>query len=65
MVGYVTSFCCDTTARGADGRGYRTIFVADADGGPDLARADGSPYPSGKVLEDVTSEQLLDPPVRA
>jgi len=55
VVGYMTSFCCDTTARSAHGRDYRTIFVADAVGGPDLARTDGSPYPSGEVLEDVGS----------
>jgi biuret amidohydrolase len=53
IAGYMTSFCCDTTARSAHGRDYRTVFVADAVGGPDLARADGSVYPSADVLEDV------------
>jgi ureidoacrylate peracid hydrolase len=53
VVGYMTSFCCDTTARSAHGRDYRTVFVADAVGGPDLARTDGSPYQSAEVLEDV------------
>ena len=55
VAGYMTSFCCDTTARSAHGRDYRTIFVADAVGGPDLTRTDGSPYPSAEVLEDVGS----------
>jgi ureidoacrylate peracid hydrolase len=55
IVGYMTSFCCDTTARGAHGRDYKTIFVPDAVGGPDLERLDGSTYPSGEVLEDVAA----------
>jgi ureidoacrylate peracid hydrolase len=53
VAGYMTSFCCDTTARSAHGRDYRTVFVADAVGGPDLERTDGSPYPAAVVLEDV------------
>lgn len=53
VAGYMTSFCCDTTARTAHGRDYRTVFVADAVGGPDLVRTDGSLYPSAEVLEDV------------
>src|SRR5271157_566529 len=55
LVGYMTSFCCDTTARSAQSRDYETIFVADAVGGPDLVRLDGSPYPSAQVLDDVAS----------
>jgi nicotinamidase-related amidase len=53
ITGYMTSFCCDTTARSAHGRDYRTVFVADAVGGPDLVRLDGAPYASGDVLDDV------------
>jgi ureidoacrylate peracid hydrolase len=55
LVGYMTSFCCDTTARSAQSRDYETIFVSDAVGGPDLVRLDGSPYPSAEVLEDVAA----------
>jgi ureidoacrylate peracid hydrolase len=55
IAGYMTSFCCDTTARAAQTREYETVFVADAVGGPDLVRLDGSPYPSAQVLDDVAS----------
>jgi ureidoacrylate peracid hydrolase len=55
IAGYMTSFCCDTTARSAHSRDYGTIFVRDAVGGPDLERLDGSPYPSAEVLEDVAA----------
>jgi ureidoacrylate peracid hydrolase len=55
VVGYMTSFCCDSTARSAQSRDYGTIFVRDAVGGPDLERLDGSPYPSAEVLEDVAA----------
>jgi len=55
IAGYMTSFCCDTTARSAHGRDYATVFVADAVGGPDLERLDGSPYPSTEVLDDVAA----------
>jgi len=55
VTGFMTSFCCDTTARSAHGRDYRTVFVPDAVGGPDLVRLDGSPYPSAEVLDDVAA----------
>ena len=55
LVGYMSSFCCDTTARAAQSRDYQTVFVVDAVGGPDLVHLDGSPYPSPDVLEDVAS----------
>ena len=55
IVGYMTSFCCDSTARSAHSRDFRTIFVRDAVGGPDLERLDGGPYPSAEVLEDVAA----------
>jgi ureidoacrylate peracid hydrolase len=55
IAGYMTSFCCDTTARASQTREYETVFVADAVGGPDLVRLDGSPYPSAQVLDDVAS----------
>ena len=55
VVGYMTSFCCDSTARSAQSRDYETIFVRDAVGGPDLERLDGGPYPGSEVLEDVAA----------
>ena len=55
IAGYMTSFCCDATARSAQSRDYETIFALDAVGGPDLERLDGSPYPSAQVLEDVAA----------
>jgi biuret amidohydrolase len=55
VAGYMTSFCCDTTARSAQTRDYETVFVSDAVGGPDLERSDGSLYPSFQVLEDVSA----------
>lgn len=55
ICGYMTSFCCDSTARAAQGRDYQTVFVHDAIGGPDLERLDGSVYPSSEVLDDVSA----------
>jgi len=55
VVGYMTSFCCDSTARSAHGRDYETLFVPDAVGGPDLERLDGSPYPAAQVADDVAA----------
>ena len=55
VAGYMSSFCCDTTARSAQGRDYATVFAVDAVGGPDLERLDGSPYPSAEVLDDVAA----------
>ena len=40
IAGYMTSFCCDTTARAAQTRDYETVFVADAMGGPEQVRLD-------------------------
>ena len=53
LVGYMSSFCIDATARGAQGRDFATIVVADGVGGPDLERLDGSLYPSDEVRLDV------------
>ena len=53
--GYMTSFCCDSTARSAQSRDYETVFVIDAVGGPDLEHLDGRPYPSAEVLDDVSA----------
>ena len=53
LVGLMTSFCIDSTARGAHGRDVATIVVRDAIGGPDLERLDGSVYPASEVRDDV------------
>lgn len=50
--GYMTSFCCETTARDAHGRDYRVLFVRDANEGPDLPGPDGQPISHAKVLEN-------------
>ncbi len=52
VTGYMTSFCCETTARDAHGRDYRVLFVRDANEGPDLAGPDGQPIGHAKVLEN-------------
>jgi nicotinamidase-related amidase len=53
LVGLMTSFCIDSTARGAHGRDLATMVVGDAIGGPDLERLDGSIYPASQVRDDV------------
>jgi nicotinamidase-related amidase len=53
LVGLMTSFCIDSTARGAHGRDVATMVVSDAIGGPDLERLDGSVYPASEVRDDV------------
>jgi nicotinamidase-related amidase len=37
VCGYMTNFCCETTARVAHDRDYFVDFIADATGAPDLA----------------------------
>jgi nicotinamidase-related amidase len=37
ICGYMTNFCCDSTARAAHDRDYFVDFIADATGAPDLA----------------------------
>jgi nicotinamidase-related amidase len=37
ICGYMTNFCCETTARAAHDRDYFVDFLADATGAPDLA----------------------------
>jgi ureidoacrylate peracid hydrolase len=37
VCGYMTNFCCETTARAAHDRDYFVDFIADATGAPDLA----------------------------
>src|SRR5262249_14526398 len=50
VCGFMTSFCCETTARDAHGRDYEVLFVADANEGPDLEDAQGRPVPHDEVL---------------
>src|SRR5262249_49188809 len=50
ICGYMTSYCCETTAREAHGRDYRVLFVSDANEGPDLVGPDGEGVPHDKVL---------------
>jgi nicotinamidase-related amidase len=35
--GFMTQFCCVSSARSAHDRDYRTVFLSDATGGPDLS----------------------------
>ena len=56
IVGFMTSFCCTSTARSAHALDYEVLFVRDAIDGPDLARADGSTYPRNEVLDDVCDQ---------
>ncbi len=36
VCGYMTNFCCESTARAAHDRDYFVDFIADATGAPDL-----------------------------
>ena len=50
IVGLMTSFCCETTARDAHSRDYEVLFVSDGNEGPDLENADGEPVSHEDVL---------------
>lgn len=50
ITGYMTSFCCETTARDAHGRDYKVLFVRDANEGPDLASPAGDTVQHDVVL---------------
>jgi ureidoacrylate peracid hydrolase len=52
VCGFMTSFCCASTARTAHALDYEVLFVGDAVDGPDLERTDGSAYPHEAVLDD-------------
>ena len=39
ICGYMTNFCCDSTARAAHDRDYFVDFIADATGAPDLGES--------------------------
>lgn len=51
IVGLMTSFCCETTARAGHSRDYEVVFVSDANEGPDLAAPDGSVVAHTAVLD--------------
>ena len=51
IVGLMTSFCCETTARDAHSRDYEVLFVSDGNEGPDLENADGEPVSHADVLK--------------
>jgi biuret amidohydrolase len=55
IAGYMTSFCCETTARDAHDRDFRVLFVRDAVEGPDLRAPDGRPVPHQQVLENTVT----------
>jgi biuret amidohydrolase len=72
IVGLMTSFCCETTARDAHGRDYEVLFVSDANEGPDLEDQEGNPVSHQQVLastltalaagfaEIVTTDEILE-----
>ncbi len=43
ICGYMTNFCCETTARAAHDRDYFVEFIADATGAPALSESFGEP----------------------
>jgi ureidoacrylate peracid hydrolase len=51
ITGYMTNFCCDTTARSAHDRDYFVDFIADATGAPGLSET----YNEARIIEAVTT----------
>jgi ureidoacrylate peracid hydrolase len=51
IAGYMTNFCCDTTARAAHDRDYFVDFIADATGAPGLSET----YTQARIVEAVTT----------
>lgn len=51
ICGYMTNFCCETTARAAHDRDYFVDFIADATGAPDLS----AEFTQEKIVEAVTA----------
>jgi nicotinamidase-related amidase len=51
ICGYMTNFCCDSTARSAHDRDYFVDFIADATGAPDLAENFGE----AKIIEAIST----------
>jgi nicotinamidase-related amidase len=51
ICGYMTNFCCDSTARAAHDRDYFVDFIADATGAPDLSESFTQP----RIIEAVST----------
>lgn len=51
ICGYMTNFCCDSTARAAHDRDYFVDFIADATGAPDL----GENFVQKQIIEAVSA----------
>ncbi|WP_234732382.1 cysteine hydrolase family protein [Acidocella facilis] len=51
ICGYMTNFCCETTARAAHDKDYFVDFIADATGAPDL----GAEYRQEAIIQAVTA----------
>lgn len=51
ITGYMTNFCCETTARAAHDRDYFVDFIADATGAPDL----GADFMEPQIVAAVTT----------
>ncbi|MBU6418483.1 MAG: cysteine hydrolase [Proteobacteria bacterium] len=49
ICGYMTNFCCETTARAAHDKDYFVDFIADATGAPDL----GEGYRQSAIIQAV------------
>ena len=49
ICGYMTNFCCDSTARAAHDRDYFVDFISDATGAPDL----GENFVQAQIIEAV------------
>jgi ureidoacrylate peracid hydrolase len=49
ICGYMTNFCCETTARAAHDKDYFVDFIADATGAPDL----GENYRQPEIIRAV------------
>ncbi len=51
ICGYMTNFCCDSTARAGHDRDYFVDFIADATGAPALS----ADFTEGRIVEAVTT----------
>lgn len=51
ICGYMTNFCCDSTARAAHDRDYFVDFIADATGAPALSET----HTESRIIEAVTT----------
>jgi len=51
ICGYMTNFCCESTARAAHDRDYFVDFIADATGAPSL----GGDFTEARIIEGTTA----------